>query len=130
MPYKTIVTPAHVFLTHKGVSIFHTYKHDEVESGVNMYNFVLNKFHNNKDSFDVRTLPGWDELVPPPPLVGANDTTENKLAWLAWQKQGKEIKHIKKVIVRYINTLINEGYEPESIKCLKRMYNFEVKEIC
>jgi len=56
MPYRWV--PASVFLEHRGVTVYHVYKDDDVEQGVRQYWFgVREDCSDSDDAFDVRLLP-------------------------------------------------------------------------
>jgi hypothetical protein len=129
MPFETVVVPARVFMTFKGVTVFHTYKDDEIGNGPLAHSFVLDKYHNYNNSFDVRELPGWGKIKRPPYLIGENNTEENKGLWAAWHAQKKELDFIKKMVKIYINNLLKQGYVPEDLKRIRAMHN-SVQEIC
>jgi len=59
MPYKTEEVPAEKLLDHNGVSIFHTYKHDDMDSLCRTYWFVTDAYEGEEQAFDVRELPTW-----------------------------------------------------------------------
>ena len=59
MAYKTVFEPAELFLSHKGVDIYHCYKDDEIEQGQREYHFVLCDSLNEDESFDIRELNAW-----------------------------------------------------------------------
>ena len=68
MPYKQTEVPAELLLKHNGVSIFHTYKHDDIENVRRTYWYVTDAFDGESDSFDVRELPAcaersWDDRM-------------------------------------------------------------------
>jgi len=56
MPYRWV--PASVFLEHRGVTVYHVYKDDDVEQGARQYWFgVREDCSDSDDAFDVRSLP-------------------------------------------------------------------------
>jgi hypothetical protein len=83
MPYEIKWVPPEVFIEHAGVTVYHTYKDQQLESGPRSYYFTLSKqcgeeececpeeanrlIHRCKNVFDVRDLPTWEptrKLVP------------------------------------------------------------------
>ena len=128
MPYETTVVPADRYLSHKGVTLFQTYKDNMKDNGPLTYTFTLDKFGSVENSIDVRKLAGWDELKHPPFLVGENNTPENANLWVEWRKSKKEEVHIKKVLKKYIEKLLKEGYQTEEAR-RQNMSCIAVKEV-
>jgi len=77
MPYLTTFVPAGLFLAYRGVSVYHTYRNDEVEQGERTFRFVLNPEHGESEAFDVRDL-----LVPSAQLLCDNDDLQHILTIL------------------------------------------------
>lgn len=53
-----------LFLSHKGVNVYHLYKNDFESSGTRDYWFGLHPYSSDDDTedvFDVRDLPGWSK---------------------------------------------------------------------
>lgn len=70
MPYKTIWVEPEVFLEHNGVTVYHTYKDDDIEEGARCYWFTLQELGGEYEgAFDVRDL-DTDKLL-------ANHPTHN-----------------------------------------------------
>ena len=103
MPYiQTRVMPEQ-FITHKGVTVFHTYQHDDVEEGPSRYSFTLDPHNDGEDlvSFDVRDLETPNasllNLHPPyltlsdPRYADADEATREQwfLDWKAWRDGGE-----------------------------------------
>lgn len=65
MPYIFAENPPAINNYH-GVSIFHTYKNDSVDSGVREYWFTTDPFGSEvgEDAFDVREIAGYDPTLP------------------------------------------------------------------
>lgn len=67
MPYATKWIPNEVAVTHNGVSIYHLYKHDDIDSGRYWFHYTT-QIHGGEDEqvgpFDIRTLPPIDGLDP------------------------------------------------------------------
>lgn len=91
MPYQTLWVEPERFLEHRGVVVFHTYKHDDLDEGARRFEFTVNTECSGCDSrcdeaecrhvFDVTTLSTWRAPAHPPYCTGANDTPENRAAW-------------------------------------------------
>lgn len=64
MPYRTEWQEPEVFLEHNGVTVYHTYKDDDIEQGPRTYWFVTGKHEGEDEAFDVRDLetPSRDRL--------------------------------------------------------------------
>lgn len=111
MPYKTIWVDPKVFFEHKGVTVYHCYKDDEMRHGPLKYTFTTNKDSQidgtEKDPyvFSVKDLPDWVPCVTPPILRGSNNNIRNKYAWKKWHDEGVENKYIK----NFIRGAINKG---------------------
>jgi len=50
---------AYEFLTHKGVTIYHSYKNDDVDQGPREFWYCLLPWHGEDEAFDVRDLSTW-----------------------------------------------------------------------
>lgn len=69
MPYETVWTDPEVYVTHKGVTVYHLYKNDDIEQGARTYSFTLHPQAGEADwgvfpntpLFDVRDLPGFTD---------------------------------------------------------------------
>ena len=62
MPYQEIYVPAAVAVEHGGVTVYHTYKDNDVDQGSRSYWFALKEDADETDAddtFDVRALPNW-----------------------------------------------------------------------
>lgn len=107
MPFSTEWVEPDVFLTHNGVTVYCTYKSDDIRNGPRTYWFSLSDLCGEEscecDSgkcscvFDVRELGNWTGPHPPF-LTGENNTPENKLAWDKYHADRMEEKHIQTVI--------------------------------
>ena len=100
MPFGTVrwVKPK-VFLTHKGVKVYHVYEEDEIDNGARTFSYTLDvRGGDTEGDFDVRELKTWKEPTHPPFLCGKDDTPTNKKAWDKWHKDNVEIEAIKKAI--------------------------------
>ncbi len=58
MPYKTVYVKPKLFLSYKGVKIYHTYRDDDFDSGELTYYYTQN-LTNAAECFDVRDLKTW-----------------------------------------------------------------------
>lgn len=61
MPYQTVSVDAELYLTHAGVSVYHTYKDDDAEQPSRTFWFVLCPDMGEDDAFDVRELESGPE---------------------------------------------------------------------
>lgn len=61
MPYKTEWVDPELLLTHNGVSVYRTYRDDDIEDGKSDYWFTTDKLDNEGDDtrFDIRDLPNY-----------------------------------------------------------------------
>jgi len=54
--------PAETFLTHKGVTVYHVYKNDDIARGPRMYGYGWREdCYDERDSFDIRNLPNPEQ---------------------------------------------------------------------
>ncbi len=77
MPYKTVWVKPEKLLTHKGVTVYHTYKHNEVGQGPRTYWFATDPQDDPDDGpsvFDVRDLPQWMKSFDPEPESRIKET--------------------------------------------------------
>ena len=96
MPYKTIWVEPEVFLEHSGVTVYHTYKDDDIEQGASWYWFRLDQEENDEGEFDIRDLdplgllrnnsptrggPGWGAASP-------EEKDAIMEAWAKWHESG------------------------------------------
>lgn len=100
MPYapRQIVPPA-VALVYRGLTIYHTYRDDELEAGALTYQFTTNL--NDMDinlQFDVRELPEW--------IADPFQIPTTPLAQKTWSQD--EDRHILKVL----RSAIDDGSIP------------------
>ena len=108
MPYRTEYVEPEVFFRHRGVTVYHTYKHDNFDEPRRSYWFTLDPACGEESCqcegekclnvFDVRELPNWTEPPHPPFLTGTDDPPENRKAWREYHARGMEEKHVKRVI--------------------------------
>jgi hypothetical protein len=56
MPMNSEWVMPEVFLVHKEVTVYHTYKEDDVSQGVNMFWYTLDPY-SDEGHFDARDLP-------------------------------------------------------------------------
>lgn len=121
MPYTTEWVNPEDFLEHRGVTVYRTYKYDDVQQGPRTYIFTLSP-HCGEDScecegrcmnvFDVRELLTWNEPPHPPYLTGENNTPENKKAWDRWHEERVEENHIRAAIQEAIDRGLLPKTEP------------------
>jgi hypothetical protein len=108
MPWQSKYVDPEVFLKHHGLTIYRTYKHDDIDQVARTYSFTLSTecgegncrclSRSCRNLFDVRLLPNWTEPSHPPFLTGKDNTPENQQAWKRYQANRIEEKHIKRVI--------------------------------
>lgn len=55
MPYKTIWVKPEVFLEHNSVTVYHTYRDDDIDQGTDRYWFRLDQ-EENDGKFDIRDV--------------------------------------------------------------------------
>jgi hypothetical protein len=115
MPYSSEWVDPEVFLEHKGVRVYCTYKDNDLMQGPFSYLFSLNNLCDREScnceggactsTFDVRNLSTWCEPVHPPALLGDSDTPENKAAWNRYYSEEVE----KKAVVKAIRKALDSG---------------------
>jgi hypothetical protein len=112
MPFRHEWVDPEIALKHRGLTVYHTYKYDDIGQGPRWYTFTLNPDCGEdsclcagtcKNVFDVRELPNWVEPPHPPILAGPDDTPENRKAWDRWRRDRVEEKHIRAVIQEAID---------------------------
>lgn len=103
MPYEITWVDPEIFLEHNGVTIYCTYKYDEVSNGPydNWFTMYLgysessgtyDKDQNRCGAFDIRELPGYKEILKskPPYIDTANDSDEvvrkKNMLWAQWRQ--------------------------------------------
>lgn len=108
MPYKSVWVKPAVFLRHKGVIIYRTYRYDDVDAGTSEYTFTTNpeytdykEYYEGTGVFDARELSTFHE--PPHPQYihsSMDDETRAKLhmEWDVWRESEVEERAIKKAI--------------------------------
>jgi len=65
MPFTQQNIPAELFLSYKGVEIYHNYKDDDMDNGPMTYWYVFDENHNSIHAFDIREIPGFVDYVYP-----------------------------------------------------------------
>lgn len=128
MPHKIEWVEPEVFLTHKSTVVYHTYKHDEIESGPNGYWYTMSTTcgydecdclaNPCKMSFDVRELLNWVEPPHPPYLTKSipdEDRDKIVMAWDTYRGDKVEEKAIEATIKEAIDKeiLSKEGVRAE-----------------
>jgi hypothetical protein len=89
------ILPPEVALTHQGITVFHTYRNDEIESGKLTYQFtVIPDDMVMEGRFDVRELPEW---LQDPFLIPV--TAQAKKTW-----SEDEDQHIRLILSRAIES--------------------------
>ena len=70
MPHRTVRVKAPLFMTHKGIRVYHVFKHDDAGAGdLRTYAYTLDPVEGSdddqdgKDTFDVRKLSTWKAPV-------------------------------------------------------------------
>jgi hypothetical protein len=107
MPWQTTYVEPEVFLRFRGVTVYHTYKNDDINQGTRTYSFTLSRDCAEdscscerapcKNLFDVRGLPNWSE-PPHPPFLTAANIAANQKAWARYHANRTEEKHIRRVL--------------------------------
>lgn len=94
MPTKTVWVNPKLFVMHKRVRVYHTYKDDDFDQGESDFYFTLtNKDDEPEHHFDVRKLSTYVAPQQPPYLTGADNTPKNRRAWdRFWPTRVKGIK--------------------------------------
>jgi hypothetical protein len=110
MPFKTAWEGPELFVEHKGVKVFHTYKDDDVNQGQRCYWLTVNaecgmtarvcEDQPCRHVFDVRGLSTWREPEHPP-YCTENNTPQNHASWERYWKQ--EAHAIKASVVAAID---------------------------
>ena len=105
MPYRSIPVKPPLFMTRKGVRIYHVYRHDDADGGVlRQYAYTLDPVNGSDDetdgkvTFDVRKLSTWQAPPHPTFLSGDGDTPANRKAWDDHHKNGVEEQAVKAAI--------------------------------
>lgn len=82
MPTKTEWVEPELFVAHKDVRVFHTYKDDDFDNGPSDYWFTLsNESDEPKHHFDVRELPTHIAPVQPPYVHQGGTNAEWEQHW-------------------------------------------------
>lgn len=68
MPYEQIWVKPEKLLKHKGVTVYHTYKNDDLENGARCEYFVTDPHKGDDESWHVRDLSNWKDLPPQPAI--------------------------------------------------------------
>ncbi len=98
MPTSTVWVEPEVFLTHGNVTVYHTYKDDDIAQGTDKYSYTTNRASDD-EHFDVRHLkvPSVSLLEKHPPYLAADCNpafatatdelkAEWKRQWADWHK--------------------------------------------
>ena len=112
MPYQEIYVPADLYLEHKGVEVFHTYKDDDYDQGPCFNWFCLDEEDSQIGFFDVRDLKVEEVklLDEHPPFINGEEYMEADKAerdainrrWDIWLETGQE-NAIKAIIIAAID---------------------------
>lgn len=126
MPYHAEWVDPEVFLVHNGVTVYHTYRDDDLDQGPRTYGFTLNPCCGEeyrcdcpapgpcRNVFDVCELSNWIAPLHPPFLTGDQNTPENNAAWNKYREDRVEEKRIEATIREAIEKgLIVAPPEPE-----------------
>ena len=105
MPYRTIPVKAPLFMTHRGIKVYHIYRRDDADSGVlRQYAYTFDPVDGGDDqcdgkvNFDVRDLSTWQAPPHPPFLSGGGYIPANRRAWKRHAADRVEEKAIKAAI--------------------------------
>jgi hypothetical protein len=63
MPFTSEWVPPEIFLTHKGVIVYHAYKDNDLSNGKATYWYTMSEREEQEHEFDVRELPTWRPLL-------------------------------------------------------------------
>ena len=113
MPYVSNWVNPKLFLTHKGVKVYHTYKNDDCQNNPPSENhFTTDRDDGSYEgkNFDVRKLPTWVEPAHPPFLCGKDDTAKNKRGWDQYFKDQAYLKAARAAI----KAAIDSGHKLDS----------------
>ena len=96
MPYKPIWVEPEVFLEHNGVTVYHTYRDDDIDQGANWYWFRLDQEENDEGKFYIRDLDTDKLLDNHPPYWNVTEwdsaTPQERdailEAWDMWRESG------------------------------------------
>lgn len=114
MPYQTTWVKPALFLRHKNVGVYRTYKCDDIEDPLaNFFTLGQNFSESSGECFDVRELPDYEALVGSkqpsyltednfPLLEASPGYNKAKVAWEDWHDLFE--KRIAAVIRRAIET--------------------------
>jgi hypothetical protein len=120
MPYRTVWEDPEVYLEHNGVTVYHTYKDDEVEQGPRTYYFVTNISDSEDEAFDVREfkVPSRVALEGHPPYLSESYSRYRDASpeqreqwgreWHLWQTGGEA-----EVIKTILREAIDQGLIPK-----------------
>lgn len=109
MPYKNVWVKPDVFMRYKGVVIYYTYRHDDVNDSIGEYHFTTDEmdtdYKEDDDGsgalFDVRDLETWQE-PPHPEFIDLKMSPLKKerleKEWCAYHDSDILIHYIKKAI--------------------------------
>ena len=108
MPYKTIWVEPEVFFEHNGVTVYHTYRDDDIDQGANWFWFTLREDGGeDKGAFDIRDVDPLNLLKNHPPLF-VNPCWESATpqerdaimeAWDKWYESG--FAEARRAVLRY-----------------------------
>lgn len=96
MPYKIIWVEPEVFLEHNGVTVYHTYRDDDIDQGTDRYWFRLDQ-EENDGKFDILDVDPLNLLKNHPPFFKVNPSWESATpqerdaimeAWNKWHESG------------------------------------------
>lgn len=116
MPFRTEWVDPDIALTHKGVTLWHLYKDDDIENGPRTYTFALDPTEDSYEvgGIDVQSLPNWTEPPHPPYMDAEGDNSpENEAAWRHYHADRIEDKHILAALKQAIDqgVLTQEGVQ-------------------
>jgi hypothetical protein len=63
MPYTSEWVPPEIFLTHKDVTVYHSYKDNDLSNGRARYWYTMSQQEEQDHEFDVRELATWNPLL-------------------------------------------------------------------
>ena len=106
MPYISTWVPPKKLLMHKGVSVYCTYKNDDIENNEPRDDWFITDPSEGEDGttgFDVTQLPTWSEPPEPPCLSDVNPSSRDSTSklWDQWFIDRKAV--VKQAIRQAIN---------------------------
>jgi len=120
MPYSSEYVTPEVFVKHRGVVVYHTYKNDDLQAGARTYGYTVNdecgedsdcgECDDKPHTFDVRDMPCYKEIVDAvrPEYI---NSTKDKGAVLKRKEKAWSVYHRKEddLMKRVVKHAIESG---------------------